>query len=510
MMKQTNILIVTATSFCLLVQGAAIGASEEKAKPNGQKGAEQTEQTEQAEQRRVPIGADLPRDKPQRPNILFLLADQWRAQAVGYMGNRQVQTPNLDRLATESISFVNAVSGCPVCTPMRATMLTGQRPLTHGLFLNDLALDPAATSVAEVLGQHGYDTAYIGKWHVDGHGRSDFIPAERRQGFEYWKVLECTHAYNRSFYYADGPEKLQWQGYDANAQTEDARKYIRRHANGERPFVLFLAWGPPHAPYHTAPEEIRALYDAGKIAPRPNVIHYLREQSRKDLAGYYAHCTALDACVGSLRQTLDDAGIADDTILVFTSDHGDLIGAHGAWKKQQPYEESIRVPMLWHYPRVMGRKQRSLDALINSEDLMPTLLGMAGVPIPPSVEGLDFSRHIRGAEDPSDGAALLTCPMPFGQWAKKWGGREYRGIRTKRHTYVRDRRGPWLLFDNVEDPYQMNNLLGQQGSEELEQRLEAWLQRKLDATGDQFLPGMDYVRQRGYQVDATGTVRYRN
>ncbi len=133
-----------------------------------------------------------------------MLADQWRAEAFGYAGNPDVKTPHLDQLQREGVHLVNAVSGLPVCCPTRASLLTGQRPLTHGVFLNDVPLDPEAVTIGKVLRAAGYDTGYIGKWHVDGHGRSNFIPRERRQGFEYWKVLECTHDYNHSAYYADG------------------------------------------------------------------------------------------------------------------------------------------------------------------------------------------------------------------------------------------------------------------------------------------------------------------
>ncbi len=149
-----------------------------------------------------------------RPNILFILADQWRAEAFGHAGDPNVRTPHLDRLQSEGIRFINAVSGVPVCCPARASLLTGQHALTHGVFLNDVALSPGAVSLAKVLGGVGYDTAYIGKWHLNGQGRSAFIPRERRQGFVYWKALECTHDYNHSFYYADTPEKRQWDGYD--------------------------------------------------------------------------------------------------------------------------------------------------------------------------------------------------------------------------------------------------------------------------------------------------------
>lgn len=444
----------------------------------------------------------------QPPNILFVLADQWRFEAFGYAGNRDVKTPNLDRLQREGVCFVNAVSGMPVCSPMRASFLTGQRPLTHGVFLNDVPLNPEAVTIAKVLGKAGYDAGYIGKWHVNGDGRSAFIPRERRQGFDYWKVLECTHDYNHSAYYADGTQKLYWQGYDAIAQTHDAQQYLRDHAHAQKPFLLVLAWGPPHDPYFTAPEKYRSLYNPAKLTLRPNVPVAGAAKARQTLAGYYAHCTALDECLGELRRTLAESGLADNTLLVFTSDHGDMLGSQGAYKKQRPWDEAIRVPLLMHWPKGLGVKARQLDAPINSEDLMPTLLGLCGVPIPPCVEGLDYSRYIRGGKNPGDGATVIQCVSPFGEWIRGNGGKEYRGVRTTRYTYVRDLHGPWLLYDNRADPCQTNNLVNQPKSARLQGKLDALLSRKLKERHDAFLPGDAYIQQWGYKVDATGTVPY--
>ena len=446
-----------------------------------------------------------------KPNVVFLFGDQWRAQATGYAGDPNVRTPNLDALARESVNFTNALAGCPVCSPYRASLLTGQFPLTHGVFVNDVHLEHRVPSLADAFAGAGYDTAYIGKWHVDGRGRSNFIPPERRQGFDYWKVLECTHQYNKSPYYAgDSEEKLIWHGYDAVAQTRDAQEYIRSHDDA-KPFLLVLSWGPPHAPYETAPAEFRAMYDPATVALRPNVPESVAPEAREWLAGYYAHCSALDFCVAEIRRTLREKGIEDDTILVFTSDHGDMLGSHGHRKKQRPWDESIRVPFLLRYPALPGWLARGSDALIDAPDIMPTLLGLAGIDIPDTVEGLDFSAHVAGGPDPSDGAALIVCPHPFGQWNRRdHGGKEYRGLRTRRYTYVRDLDGPWLLYDNETDPCQLDNLLGRPGIAGVQTELEAHLQRKLDAANDEFLPGDEYIRRWGYTVDERGTVPYRS
>ncbi len=454
----------------------------------------------------VPVMAD---EKPRRkPNVVFVFADQWRAQAAGYAGDPNARTPNLDRLAGRSVNFTNAVSCCPVCSPYRASLLTGQYPLTHGVFLNDVPLQDEAVSLAQACRRAGYQTAYIGKWHLDGNHRSAFIPRERRQGFEFWKALGCTHAYNNSLYYGDEDVKLRWDGYDAIAQTREARQYIRDHAGGP-PFLLVLSWGPPHDPYGTAPQKYRDLFDPERIALRPNVPEQDRDKARQAAAGYYAHAAAIDDCIGELLDTLRQAGIERDTIFVFTSDHGDMLYSHGCQNKQRPYDESIRVPFLLRYPALLGESGVTINTPINSPDIMPTLLGLSGIPVPKTVEGIDFSGVLTGAPAP-DSAALIACYAPFGQWTRARGGREYRGVRTRRYTYVRDLNGPWLLYDNQSDPYQLKNLCNDPEHATVQTRLDALLSERLRAAKDEFLPAGDYIAKWAYEVDDSGTVRYTN
>ena len=453
------------------------------------------------------------------PNVLILHTDQWRAQAFGYAGDPNAKTPHIDRLARESANLRLAVSGMPVCTPHRASLLTGQRPLTNGVFMNDVQLDTAAVSIAETFAAAGYGTGYIGKWHVDGHGRLSCIPpGGRRQGFDYWKANECTHDYHHSVYYAGADTARRvWDDYDTIAQTRAAQTYLRTQAGKTQPFFLMVAYGTPHAPYHTAPERYRALFDPDEIELRPNVPDALAEQARRDLAGYYAHAAALDEMVGQIRETLEETRLAENTIVLFTSDHGDLLGSHGAYKKQQPYDESIRVPMLIHDPTPDGARTGTYDALMNSEDIMPTLLGLADVRVPESVEGADLSPYLRGRTPPqgrgrlseADTAAVITCVQPFGQWRWARGGREYRGLRTTRYTYTRTLDGPWQLFDNEADPYQLDNKLGDAAYADVQAALDALLQARLDAHGDAFLPGPVYVERYDYPpLDSTGTVPY--
>jgi arylsulfatase A-like enzyme len=450
-----------------------------------------------------------------RPNVIFVFADQWRAQDVGYNGNSQVKTPTIDEFAKESVVFSNAVSGCPVCCPYRASLLTGQYPLTHGVFYNDKALNPDATTIAKVYKQAGYETGYIGKWHLNGHepgektfeARLKFISKERRQGFDFWQVLECTHDYNNSFYYEDSPERLKWPEYDAIAQTKSAIGYIREKSKSEKPFLLMLSWGPPHAPYETAPEKYRQMFNPDSIKLRPNVPDELREKARKDIAGYYAHIAALDDCMKDLLAAVKESGIDENTIFVFTSDHGDMLYSHGEIKKQKPWDESLLVPFLLRYPKTLGNNQKVIEMPINTPDIMPTLLGLSGIEIPSTVEGSDYSKVITGEVKAENEAVLIQCPVPFHQWNYGVGGREYRGVRTERFTYVRDLNGPWLLYDNLEDPFQMNNLLGTDEMIFIQSDLENQLQKLLQKTNDKFLKGAEYMKMWNYTWDNKDSIK---
>ena len=426
-----------------------------------------------------------------RPNVVVIVADEWRAQSTGYGGDRNVRTPVLDRMAAESVNFETAVSGCPVCCPYRASLMTGQYPLTNGVFINDVELKPNGPTLGETFRGAGYATGFIGKWHLYGspdgkYGRRlAYIPPEKRFGFDYWKACECTHEYNHSLYYeGNDPTPKYWPGYDAFAQTDDACAFIENHKD---PFFLMLSLGPPHFPYATAPERYQAMYRDKTIQLRPNVPPDKKQQATEILRGYYAHMAALDDCLDRILRTLEKTGIAEDTIVVFTSDHGDMMYSQGLTTKLYPWDESIRVPLLIRYPRKFGRKSRRERTPINSPDLMPTLLGLAGIAIPDSVEGSDFFRAPAAS-------AFINLPVPITE-ARRYGFAEYRGMRTERYTYVRSIKGPWLLYDNQRDPFQMHNLC--EKNTELRSQLDRTLDAVLRKRKDEFLPAAEYVKRAG-------------
>ena len=362
-------------------------------------------------------------------------------------------------------------------------------------------------TLAEVFARAGYQTAYIGKWHLDGHGRSSFIPPERRQGFEFWRAAECTHDYNRSLYYADDDAQALLGGLRRGGP--DGRGLpLHRRGTGQ---AVSCWWSPGgrRTIRTTRPRsDSAALSIPSRSCSARTCPSNRSRRPARDLAGYYAHCSALDECLGQVVRTLADCGLADDTILVFTSDHGDMLGSHGQVRKQRPWDESIRVPLVIRWPAGLGRAARKLILPINTPDLLPTLLGLCGVAVPTSVEGTDYARLVRGHAPDRDEAALILCASPFGEWTREQGGREYRGVRTARYTYVRTLDGPWLLYDNQQDPLQLENLCNRPDHAPLQAEMEARLKEKLQATRDEFRPGSDYVRQWGYETDLRGTVPY--
>jgi arylsulfatase A-like enzyme len=424
-------------------------------------------------------------------------------QATGYNGDPNCHTPVLDALASRSVNITHAVAGAPVCCPYRASLLTGQYALTHGVYINDVELDPNCMSIAHAFKAGGYDTGYIGKWHVHGSPdgqysrRGTVVPRDCQMGFDYWKGFECTHDYNDSgYFFNDDPTLQKWEGYDAFAQSRDAADYIRDHADGESPFLLMLSWGPPHFPLDSAPEEYQKFYDNRPIELRPNVPQEMREEAAEELRGYYAHIAALDDCLKVVLDSIEAAGLSDDTIVVLTSDHGDMRGSQGLQTKLFPWDESIRVPFLLRWPSLSSSASQ-MPLPLDAPDIMPTLLGLCDLPIPVTVEGRDFSPVIRGDEDvDGDEAALLMMPAAFHELRLN-GMKAYRGLRTVRYTYVRNTDGPWLLYDNEADPYQMCNLIDSDEHAQLRADLERRLQKRLDVLGDEFLDGQFYLERDG-------------
>ncbi len=399
-----------------------------------------------------------------RPNIVFVFADQMRAHAMGCMGNKQVITPHLDKLASEGLLVTNGISTQPVCTPYRAQLMTGRYGHSTGVIYNDIRLPDSEVVISELMKKHGYTTGYIGKWHLAGN-RDNPVDAKSRRGWDFWAVRNCSHQHFKPEYWlndAKGP--ISVPGWEPDVQTELAVEFIKK--NKQAPFCLFLSFGPPHNPYK-APEKYVEMYKNKKLSLRPNVPGGKTE----NLLQYYAMTTSLDTCIGRINDALDDAGISEDTIVVFTSDHGDMLGSQGHRLKQRPWEESINIPFILRYPRKIEAGQRR-DWIVSSVDVMPTLLGLCDIFIPPQVQGLDYSATFLGKSSTQRDAAFL-----FNVHAGGGPGTDWRGIRTKEWTYAYHFSGDWVMYDLKNDPYQLKNLIDNPKfaakKEELREQLES-------------------------------------
>jgi arylsulfatase A-like enzyme len=364
------------------------------------------------------------------------------------------------------------------------------------MFLNDIYLPDEELCMAEIFQSAGYRTGYLGKWHLDGHGRSNNVAPERRQGFMYWKAAECSHNYNHMLYYEnESPEKKYWDGYSPYALSRDAQDYLIKRAADGQSFLLFISFATPHFPHHSAPEEYRKLYPPSRVKLRPNVPEELYEEVFREIQGYYAHCTATDRAIGEIVDKIRELGLFQNTVLVFTSDHGEMMGSHGRlpYRKQLPWDESVRVPFLISYPGIGGNRGSEVHAPLTTPDILPSLLSLCNIPVPGSVEGEDLSALIRLPDTVKDRSALFMNVCPFGA---NFEDPEYRGIRTSRYTYVRSPEGPVMLFDNREDPWQMNNLVNLPEYAELRTRLDQNLQSELKEINDENFRSRDYYLEK--------------
>ncbi|WP_321471993.1 sulfatase [uncultured Paludibaculum sp.] len=442
-----------------------------------------------------------------RPNLVYVFADQLSLHHCGYGGDEHAHTPNIDRLAAESFSFSDCIASSPVCAPYRATLMTGKYQSSTGMVINELRLSPQHECFGHVLTRAGYQTGYIGKWHLWanelGHHdetRNGFVPpGPYRLGFDgLWAGYNFNHTYYNSPYFGDTPQRLIHKLYEPDSQTTMAIDWLKGAARKTDPFALFLSWGPPHDPWgwDNVPPEYAEMFRDRKLPVRPNYseqrdpyaddwarpsANYYRELPQF-MQAYYAQTANIDWNLGRLTRALDEAGVAGDTIFVFTSDHGEMFGSHGRRAKYIFYEEAARVPFLMRWP---GRtpKGRGSKACFHSPDIMPTLLDMMGLKTPRAVEGSSFSGVALGKSNRVPDAAFLQGMGTTAAWKD---GTEWRAVRDQQHTYAVYRvDGKELLFDNTKDPFQMKNLADDRSQAKTvihyRERLKHWRKEHNDA-----------------------------
>jgi arylsulfatase A-like enzyme len=468
----------------------------------------------------------------EQPNIIIFLPDQVPAHEVGAFGGQNIATPNMDRLAAEGMSFTNALSTCPLCAPYRGMMFSGLYPTHNGMLINWLESNPRDPSLAKTLRSAGYATGYIGKWHLnagkmkrDGlfmsqevraleaaadyahrpaieneyvrqHPEPEFVPpGPARRGFEFWAAYNFHTEYKRAYYYGDTSERLFMPTYEPDSEVNMAIEFIRRRTEERRPFFLVISPHPPHQPWtkESAPEEFVGRVKR-ELVRRPNVPAD-GPKGAGDPRYYYAMLGAVDAALGKMTNFLDDAKLSEKTLMIFSSDHGEMMGSHGKWEKMAPYEEALRVPLVFRWKEKIAAGKRS-DALFTPMDYHPTLARIAGASVPTGLDGRDLGGELVGEANETgrkrrERVLIANYSSHWDYFHSEWPWPEWRGVRTRQHTYIKWLSGKEELFDNLKDPYQMSDLSGSD-SETMKAMRES-LRELLAEAHDTFMAGPAYA-----------------
>ncbi|MFB9058246.1 sulfatase [Mariniflexile ostreae] len=462
----------------------------------------------------------------EKPNLLFIFPDQLRNAAIGINNQDPVHTPHLDQLAKEGMIISNAISSYPLCSPYRGMLMTGKFPYNNNVLTNsnsqryqyDNSWQKSDISFSDVLVKNGYDAGYVGKLHLTSpppiKGKDSVIwdaytPKELRHGFNFWYSYGTFDVHNEPHYWINDAKEdeltyvNEWSPvHEANVIIDYIKNPSEETRSADKPFALFWSVNPPHPPYQYVPEEhLEAYKDEAldDLLVRDNVLldtdaenlafHKGATRNRTHLAkdhvrDYFAMVTGVDEQIGRVLKALKEEGLDKNTIVVITSDHGEMMGSHGLMSKNIWYEEAMNVPFIIRWPEKIKANQKS-DLLVSPTDIMPTILNMLGTTkgIPDNLDGLDLSSLILKKEG-NEPTSVMYFFIEEGQPASG-----HRGIRTKTHTYVvtldKDDVERVMMYNNVADPYQLTNIAGK--NSELEKNLHNQLLQKLKEKKDPWL-----------------------
>lgn len=443
-----------------------------------------------------------------RPNIVYVFPDQFRNSAMQFWNDPEfkkhvqfkpdpVHTPNLNKFATEAVVLCNAVSNCPLSSPYRGMLLTGMYPDGSGVALNCNDLRPSsnlrqdAIAISDVLSQNGYDCGYIGKLHVDyptpnnpqnpGSYVDDkkpvwdaYTPKERRHGFNFWYSYGTFDEHKNPHYWDTDGNRHDPKEWSPKHEADKAIEYLTVIRDKSKPFFLMVSMNPPHSPYSSFDDCMEEDYNLYKDVPlnqllvRPNVNQQLKKKI-KNAPYYFANVTGVDREFGRILVALNQLGLDKNTIVVFSSDHGETMASHVEDPKNSPYAEALNVPFLIRYPEKL--KPNVSKLLLSTPDIMPTLLSMAGLQnkIPTTVEGMDLSAEMQSRKL-SNNAPKAALYIRNSDGKKNAEGKSIsyfpvaRGVKTERYTLAitidkkTKKLNEVLMFDDLKDPYQLHNL----------------------------------------------------
>ncbi len=456
-----------------------------------------------------------------KTNLLYIFADQWRAHAIGYRHEDQVCTPAMDQFAEEGKVFDHAYSTYPLCSPHRASLMTGKYPFSVGMWTNckigleeKVMLKPQETCIANVLKDNEYRTAYIGKWHLDASeqnfcenpvsGAKDWDaytpPGERRQGFDYWLSYGTYDYHLTPHYWHDSPEQICPNKWSVEYETDKVLEYLDEAKDKEEPFALFVSYNPPHLPYELVPEEFYQDWKDLPIEFRENVPEDMKTEKLKIISRqYFAAIAGIDKNFGRIMSFLKDKNMEENTLVVLSADHGEMLGSHGLMSKNIWYEESIHIPL------IMRQKGRILpghnEEIFASPDHMPTLLDLLDIEIPHTCEGYSHKKGIFGVDE-NVPKHMFLCSFPgspemvdaFSKQGLNHKCFGWRGIKGIGYTFVISNgykpgeKQVQYFYDDRNDPFQLNpRIIEPDCHDENIKKLRELLKGYLEMNHDPFL-----------------------
>lgn len=454
-----------------------------------------------------------------QPNLLIVLSDQLRRQALGCYGEPDLKTPHVDALAKHGVRFDAACSTYPICVPYRFTLMTGHHAHSRMVPGIDWRMSPAERTLADEFNDADYDTIYIGKWHLNGGAGTSAmnkpVPRVHQGRWRTWRGFEFRNDFfDTHIFHDDDPTPRKLRGYQTDGLTDVCIDLLKQRNAVAKPFCCVLSVEAPHPPME-APEAYEAQWRGRELTLPPNFMIRLRQGpypagptpdwSREQFLNYRRIYNAmvqnLDDNVGRLMETLRETGLDQNTIVVFTSDHGESAGSHHCLQKQGPLEESVGVPLLVAGPGIPAGVVRPEPTC--TEDLFPTFLGLCSLPPRNDLSGCDLTQLIREPRATLQREGVLLEFVSELRPNMHFYRRPYRGLRTRRWKYVvltdpedhnKHPMHPWLLFDLENDPYELTNLIGDPAHRNTTQHLHALLRRMMLETGDHaWLAGFDEI-----------------
>jgi len=420
-------------------------------------------------------------------NVLVFFTDQQRFDTTGVHGNPHGLTPHFDRMAREGVHVERSFTCQPVCAPSRAALQTGRWPTETGCFRNGIPLPVGEPTLAHRFAAAGYETAYMGKWHLADDDVAGPVRPEQRGGYERWltaNLLEFTSDAYETTLYDERGEPHDLPGYRADALTDAAIDYLRQER--DRPFFLFLSYLEPH--HQNSRDDYPAPHGYAEryVDPwLPGDLAALDGNTREHLAGYYGMVRRVDECLGRVRAALDELGLADDTVVLYTSDHGCHFKTRNDEYKRSCHDASIRVPTALTGPGL--RTGEPVRRLVSHLDLPPTLLDAACLAVPPEMDGRSLLPVVRGEPDPRPDDVLV-------QISESQVGR---ALRTPRWKYAVEAPGAdgWTtpaaeryvdahLYDLDADPHELHDLVDSPDHEGVLAELRARLKERIVEAGE--------------------------